>query len=192
MEVDTLIELLILGKREGHNELHSQYFDFIFRHARFIVKNREDAEEVANDAFLKIKDNAGDFEKGSLFTTWMYEIVKNTALEFLEKKNAKKRKTYDQTLAGNEPLHKTEEADLNHPENVLIDQENYSAFLAAIKKLPVKQGIVYTFKMIDDLTNPEIMKEMGNITEASVKSYLFKAKKTMEETFGVVKKRKKK
>jgi RNA polymerase sigma factor (sigma-70 family) len=187
MDVELLIEELKLKTRSGTNELYEQHHTIIFRNAHFILRNREDAEEVAHDVLMAIIDNIDEFKKDCSFATWVYEITKNKALEFKIKKNRPMRKTYDPALPGNECLHKTEEAIIDNPENLLIGKENDNAFLNAIKQLPVNQGIAYTLSIIDGLTNLEIRKEMGNISENTVKSLLFKAKKKMEAIFGVMK-----
>jgi RNA polymerase sigma-70 factor (ECF subfamily) len=51
-----------------------------------MVKSREDAEEVAQDVFIKAYKYLADFRGESKFTTWLYTIVNNTCISFLRKK----------------------------------------------------------------------------------------------------------
>ncbi|MFT6871290.1 MAG: RNA polymerase sigma factor (sigma-70 family) [Roseivirga sp.] len=84
------MELIIAKVKEGDmtafNVLIDEYKAMAFTLALKLMKNREDAEEVAQDAFLKAYKNIRQFEGNSKFSTWLYTIVYNTALTKLRKK----------------------------------------------------------------------------------------------------------
>ncbi|MEI2737215.1 MAG: sigma-70 family RNA polymerase sigma factor [Chitinophagaceae bacterium] len=67
-------------------ELVTRYQNYVFTLSLRIVKNREDAEEVSQDAFIKAYKYLADFKGASKFTTWLYTIVNNTCISFLRKK----------------------------------------------------------------------------------------------------------
>ena len=84
------MELIIAKVKEGDmaafNVLIDEYKAMAFTLALKLMKNREDAEEVAQDAFLKAYRSIHQFEGKSKFSTWLYTIVYNTALTRLRKK----------------------------------------------------------------------------------------------------------
>ena len=84
------MELIIAKVKQGDmaafNVLIDEYKVMAFTLALKLMKNREDAEEVAQDAFLKAYRNIHQFEGKSKFSTWLYTIVYNTALTRLRKK----------------------------------------------------------------------------------------------------------
>jgi len=84
------MELIIAKVKQGDmsafNVLIDEHKDMAFTLAFKILKSREDAEEVAQDAFLKAYKNLDKFEGKSKFSTWLYAIVYNTALTKLRKK----------------------------------------------------------------------------------------------------------
>jgi RNA polymerase sigma-70 factor (ECF subfamily) len=81
-----IISLVLKGDHNAYGELVSRYQNYVFTLALRIVKNREDAEEVAQDSFIKAYKYLADFKGASKFTTWLYTIVNNTGISFLRKK----------------------------------------------------------------------------------------------------------
>ena len=84
------MELIIARVKQGDmvafNALIDEHKAMAFTLAIKLLKNREDAEEVTQDAFVKAYKNISQFEGKSKFSTWLYTIVYNTALTRLRKK----------------------------------------------------------------------------------------------------------
>ncbi|MFZ1262739.1 MAG: RNA polymerase sigma factor [Chitinophagaceae bacterium] len=74
------------GDHQAYAGLVNRYQNYVFTLTLRIVKNREDAEEVAQDVFIKAYKYLADFRGASKFTTWLYTIVNNTCISFLRKK----------------------------------------------------------------------------------------------------------
>ncbi len=81
-----IISKVLKGNQAAYAELVEQYRNYVFTLALRIVKNREDAEEVAQDVFIKAYRHLADFKGNSKFSTWLYTIANNTAISFLRKK----------------------------------------------------------------------------------------------------------
>ncbi|HRE37161.1 MAG TPA: sigma-70 family RNA polymerase sigma factor [Chitinophagaceae bacterium] len=81
-----LISRVLSGDQQAYAGLVSRYQIYVFTLALRMVKSREDAEEVAQDSFIKAYKYLGDFKGASKFSTWLYTIVNNTAISFLRKK----------------------------------------------------------------------------------------------------------
>jgi RNA polymerase sigma factor (sigma-70 family) len=81
-----IISKVLAGDHPAYAVLVNRYQNYVFTLALRIVKNREDAEEVAQDVFIKAYKYLADFRGASKFTTWLYTIVNNTCISFLRKK----------------------------------------------------------------------------------------------------------
>ncbi len=81
-----IISKVLSGDYQAYAGLVNRYQNYVFTLTLRIVKNREDAEEVAQDVFIKAYKYLADFKGASKFTTWLYTIVNNTSISFLRKK----------------------------------------------------------------------------------------------------------
>jgi len=80
------IERVLSGDVSAYAGLVTKYKSLVFSIALKILNNREDAEEVAQDCFLKVYQSLKSFEKKSKFSTWLYRIVYNAAISKTRKK----------------------------------------------------------------------------------------------------------
>ena len=81
-----LIEKVLTGQPELYAILVKRHQRFVFTLALRFAKNREDAEEIAQDCFVKAYKALGTFKQTSKFSTWLYTITYTTAMSFLRKK----------------------------------------------------------------------------------------------------------
>lgn len=80
------VEHTLKGNTYAFEILVNRYKDFVFSLAIKLVKDREWAEEVAQDVFIKVHKNLDRFKGDAKFSTWLYRIVYNTGLDALKKK----------------------------------------------------------------------------------------------------------
>jgi RNA polymerase sigma factor (sigma-70 family) len=81
-----IISKVLTGDQQAYAELVARYQNYVFTLAFRFTKNREDAEEVSQDIFVKAYRALADFKGNSKFSTWLYTIVNNTCITFLRKK----------------------------------------------------------------------------------------------------------
>ena len=81
-----LISGVLKGDQQAYAGLVSRYQNYVFTLALRFTKNREDAEEVSQDIFIKAYRSLADFRGASKFSTWLYTIVNTTCITFLRKK----------------------------------------------------------------------------------------------------------
>jgi len=81
-----IISLVVNGDQQAYAELVDRYQNYVFTLTLRMIKSREDAEEVAQDVFIKAYKYLADFKGASKFSTWLYTIVNNTCITFLRKK----------------------------------------------------------------------------------------------------------
>src|ERR1700761_7634737 len=81
-----LIDQTLLGNQSAYADLVRRHQRFVFTLAMRFSREREDAEEIAQDCFLKAYRSLAAFQRESKFTTWLYTIVYTTAMTALRKK----------------------------------------------------------------------------------------------------------
>jgi RNA polymerase sigma factor (sigma-70 family) len=81
-----IISQVLRGDYQAYAKLVNRYQNYVFTLTLRMVKSREDAEEVAQDVFIKAYKYLADFKGAAKFSTWLYTIVNNTCFSFLRKK----------------------------------------------------------------------------------------------------------
>lgn len=81
-----LISKVLSGDQQAYAGLVQRYQNYVFTLALRFTRNREDAEELSQDIFIKAYRALADFRGNSKFSTWLYTIVNTTCITFLRKK----------------------------------------------------------------------------------------------------------
>jgi len=81
-----IISKVLKGEQNAYAELVSRYQAYVFTLVLRMIKSREDAEEIAQDVFVKAYRSLADFRGESKFSTWLYTIANTTSITFLRKK----------------------------------------------------------------------------------------------------------
>ena len=81
-----IISRVLQGEQGAYAELVNRYQGYVFTLILRMVKSREDAEEIAQDVFVKAYRSLADFRGDSKFSTWLYTITSTTSITFLRKK----------------------------------------------------------------------------------------------------------
>lgn len=182
MKEQEFIKDLIYGKQSAFSQLLDDYQQKVFSTCISFVPNKEDAEDIAQEVFLEVFKSISKFKGDSKLSTWIYRIATNKCLEFIRKKNTKKRFAFMQSIMGNEiPFDKTNYfTEFNHPGIVLENKEKSEVVFKAINTLPETQRIIFTLAKIDGKSYQEIVEITGK-SLSSVESIMFRAKKTLKE-----------
>lgn len=185
MEEQDFINDLRAGKQFAYGKLLDLFQQKVFATCISFVPNKEDAEDIAQDVFVEVFNSINKFKGNSKLSTWIYRITTNKCLEFIRKKNTKKRFAFLQSIMGNEiPMDKTKYfTEMNHPGVLLENKQKSETLFKAINQLPDAQRVVFTLSKIDGLSNQEVC----DITEkslSSVESLMFRAKKNLQDVLG--------
>lgn len=175
-----LIQQLRNGDEQAFKLLVETYQDMVFNTAIGIVQNAEDAEDVAQEVFIKVFHSIHSFKGESKLSTWMYRITLSSALDHVRSRKSKKRFAFLQRLFGNgnEPLH--EVPDFYHPGVALDQKENAAKLFKAIDKLPESQKIAFTLHKLENLSYQEISEVMKTSVSA-VESLMHRAKQNLRK-----------
>lgn len=179
---EEFIENLRSGNQAAFSLLIDDYQQKVFHTCISFVPNKEDAEDIAQEVFLEVYKSIGKFKGNSKLSTWIYKICTNKCLEFIRKKNAKKRLVFIQRILGNEiPLDKTNFfTEFNHPGILLEHKEQSETIYLALNTLPESQKTVFTLAKLDGKTYQEIVEITGK-SMSSVESIMFRAKKNLQK-----------
>ncbi len=181
MEDKEFIYDLKAGKQFAYAKLIDLFQQKVFATCISFVPNKEDAEDIAQDVFVEIFNSIEKFKGDSKLSTWIYRITTNKCLEFIRKRNTKKRFAFLQSITGNEmPLNKSNYfTEINHPGIILENKEKSEVLFKAINKLPESQRVMFTLSKVDGLSYKEIADITGN-SLSSVESILFRSKKNLQ------------
>ena len=159
-----LVKKSQLGDRSAFEQLVLRHQELVFSLAYKLTGNREMANDVAQEAFIRAWRAIEKFRGDSTFSTWIYRITVNTAWTL--RKKAKKHNTLniDDTY---EPIVIDEKKD---PEMVAINSDLSSVLSKALNNLPVEQRIIVELKNIEGRSHKEIAEYLDiSVTAAKVR-----------------------
>lgn len=163
------------GEHQLYAELVKRYQNFVFTIALKYTPVREDAEEIAQDAFVKAYRALKDFRGDSKFSTWLYSIVNSTSITFLRKK-----KLNVQSL-DNEHVFETADSQVSDSRANTIEQKSKVAMVAkAIELLSADDARLITLFYKAEQSLEEIAKILDMETN-TVKVKLHRARTRLKE-----------
>ncbi|MDB5150304.1 MAG: sigma-70 family polymerase sigma factor [Mucilaginibacter sp.] len=170
-----LIEQTLAGNQFAYADLVKRHQRFVFTLAMRFAKGREDAEEIAQDCFVKAYRSLASFQGQSKFSTWLYSIVYTTAMTFLRKKRIDTDSIDDEGTFVQVESHQSA-YDTNNVEN-----KSRSFYLnQAIEQLLPDDATIITLFYKGEQSLEEIAQTMG-IETNTVKVKLFRARKRLKE-----------
>ena len=176
------IEQLKNQTRASYSKLLDQFQLKVFATCISFVPNKEDAEDIAQEVFVEVFKSINKFKGDSKLSTWIYRITTNKCLEFIRKKNTKKRFAFLQSISGNAiPIDKTSYfTEMNHPGILLENKERSETLFHAINLLSDAQKVVFTLHKVDGKSYQEIS-EITEKSISSVESLMFRSKKNLQK-----------
>jgi RNA polymerase sigma factor (sigma-70 family) len=137
-----LINQVLAGHQSAYADLVKRHQRYVFTLALRFAKKREDAEEVAQDCFVKAYKGLANFQQQSKFSTWLYTIVYTTSMTFLRKKKLETYSMDDDAVFNKVILHQSPDGKSNQTEQ---KSQTYYINLAISKLLPGDAAILTLF-----------------------------------------------
>ncbi len=162
------------GDADAMGTLIIQYQHWVYNIAYGILGHHQDAEDVAQDAFLSAWENIGKFQFRSRFSTWLYRIVKNKCLNHIDQ--YQRRKTDPTEIDDSQPW---VPLDTLTPEDEALRREEKNIVHAALAKLKESHKEILVLRELRDLSYEEISEILG-CTLGRVKSRLHEARKALK------------
>ncbi len=166
------------GDTDAFEALVAAYEKNVFNVALQMTGNREDAQDMTQEAFLKAYSSLSSFRGDSKFSSWLYRIVSNVCLDFKRRQGRRPSSslTVEDDEGENIQLDIADES--QSPEALLERKMTREAVRAGLQQLPDEQRQILLLREIQGLSYEEIGEAMG-LEAGTVKSRIFRARKKL-------------
>ena len=173
----TTIQAILAGDVQAYTLLVNTYKDGAVMLAYNILLNQQDAEEAAQDAFVRVYTSLHTFKAASRFSTWLYRVVLNTALN---KKKIKKRVSAQLSSVPPGELPN----DFNNALTTQVTAEQRKHIKQAMNALNERERLCITLYYLNELSVEEIH-ELTAISRSNIKVLLHRGRKKLYGSFHI-------
>ncbi|HKI46656.1 MAG TPA: sigma-70 family RNA polymerase sigma factor [Balneolales bacterium] len=173
-----LVQHAVEGDENAYRKLEQKYHNALYYHLLKLVKDREILEDLIQEVFAKAFSNISSYNSDYAFSTWLYRIATNHAIDHLRKKKLK-------TLSLDEPIQTNEgEMAIDVPDStyeadkVVIQRQRKNIIQEAIRNLPEKYRAVIEMRHIEEKSYQEIS-ELLDLPLGTVKAHIFRARELL-------------
>jgi RNA polymerase sigma-70 factor, ECF subfamily len=166
--------------RKQFNELYDKYHQEIFRFLVYMVKDRQHAEDLVQEVYIKVLDAYERFRGQSSERTWIYSIARHVAIDWIRKQQRRKKKGFFQSGIDEEQLIIVDDRPL--PEEVVTQSETMQAIYKSLESCSVDQKTVVILRYIQGLSIAETAQAL-NWSESKVKTTQHRAIKKLKKIF---------
>lgn len=181
-----LVQRAKRGEKDAFRVLVERYQARAYRLAFTVVRERAEAEDVVQEAFVKAYLSLAEFENKSCFFTWLYRIIVNMAIDFKRKRNRRGvEQSFDSPAQGAD---RNEEKSLSDvlpdsgpdPEAQFIGKHSLGVMKKSLDSLSGEHRAVVLLREIEGLSYDEIADSLG-VAKGTVMSRLFYARKKLQD-----------
>lgn len=173
---NSLISLIKSGHSEIYDEIVKRYEKKLFSYIYRLVGNREEAEDILQNVFVKAYRNIKTFDIERKFSSWIYRIAHNEAINFLKKRNKRKLISWEDISTSKDKM-ETKSAERS-PGDIWIREESRLQIKKALGYLPEKYQKVLLLRYFSEKSYEEIGKAIGSPVN-TVGTLISRAKKKM-------------
>jgi RNA polymerase sigma-70 factor (ECF subfamily) len=166
------INLVIGGDSHAFAVLVDRYKNFVFTLSIKMLQNREEAEEVSQDVFIKVYRSLQKFKTESKFSTWLYRVTYNTCLDRMR---SKKRNT---PIFSFDHFAEDEAVSLMNVLDTIEERERKQMIQKCLDLLPAEDSFLLTLYYFQENSLKEISRIMG-INENNLKIKLFRSRRRL-------------
>lgn len=175
-----LIDEALSGKQSSYEKLMKKYYQMIYNLVYRMISKKEDVEDLTQEAFIKAFNSLHNFDKQFAFSTWLFKIATNNAIDYLRKK---KLYTFsiDKQIQADDSEYKFEIPDHdNKPDRHIVDDQLKKILNEAIETLPPKYKSVIVLRHKEEKEYEEIAKEL-KIPLGTVKAHIFRGRELLNK-----------
>ena len=173
-EIEKIIKEIRNGNQEAFRKVVEEYQQYAFTLSFRILYDEDEARDAVQDSFIKIWKKIHEYDSKIKFTTWMYRIVTNTAIDRYRSIKRHKSVKMDDVA---ERLDQLQDGSLE----VNLSNEELAGIIKTLADdLPEKQKMVFVLRDIQELSSQEV-ETILEINETQVKSNLYHARKSIKE-----------
>lgn len=180
MEEKELVQRTMEGDEEAFGVLVKKYRTKVFNLAYSLTRDRDAADDLAQESFIKAYFALPRFKLKSGFGTWLYRIAMNTVKDYLRKKSKIREVAF-----GKEIEHLViQEDEMERKEKKQQEEQNRRLVHEAIQSLPEKYQLILSLRDIQGFSYGEIA-DILNISPGTVDSRLHRARKSLRKKIGL-------
>ena len=177
-EDDVLVKQATGGNEQAYTELVNKYERALYFHILKMIKDKEQVEDLVQEAFIKAFDNLNTYNTNYAFSTWLYRIATNHTIDYLRKKKL-------QTLSIDEPV-QTRDGDMKMQlpdesagsDRSIIRKQRKQIVRKAIEELPKKYRRVIEMRHMEEKSYQEIA-DVLDMPLGTVKAHIFRAREIL-------------
>jgi RNA polymerase sigma-70 factor (ECF subfamily) len=171
-----LVEQALEGNQMAYGQLMEMYRESIYFMMMKMVKSEDDAEDLTIEAFGKAFNRLGQYSPSFAFSTWLFKIASNNAIDFIRKKRIKVTSMDSAfTNSDGEQITIDVESSERDPEEVTIHSEKVKHMREIVKKLKPRYRDLIEKRYFQELSYDEIAEDM-DLPLGTVKAQLFRAR----------------
>ena len=173
-----LIRLALEQNQAAYIVLYTRYNAGVRAHISKYVSQTEDAEDITLESFQKAFSQIATYNPEYRFSTWLFRIARNTALDHIGKKDREKNNMPTTSISEKSSEVDDIPATMHNPEEDIIKQQEYAKWIANIDKLKDDYRAIAKMNLIDNLGYKEISEELG-LPINTVKTRIRRAKEKL-------------
>ena len=169
------------GDQAAFGELVELYHGQVYGQILRMVRNTEDAKEIAQTAWIKVWNKIGSFRFESAFSSWLYRVATFTALDAIRKRDSRRELSYEDPEQSKEGLEDPSVSMVAPPEQIRIldNQEIRERFTQALERLPEHHRTALMLRETEGLSYKEIAAKT-RCKQGTVMSRIFHARKAIQ------------
>ena len=185
---DLLIQRIKSGDMTAYNDMVNRYYDRIYARVSHLLKNKQDAEEVTQDAFIRAHRGLENFRGDASFSTWLYQIATNLAHNRYWYWFRRKR---DQSISLDQPLTETGDMTLENvmpcagetPSEAAVTHEFVDRVSECMHGLNEKHKEILILRNVKNMSYASIATRL-DISVGTVKSRIARAREALRDLMG--------
>ncbi|MFT4581786.1 MAG: RNA polymerase sigma-70 factor (ECF subfamily) [Gammaproteobacteria bacterium] len=174
-----LVQRIQRGDKKSFDLLVLKYQNRIIKLVSRYVRDQSDAQDIAQEAFLKAYRALPNFRGDSAFYTWLYRIAINTAKNYVVSLSRRPAEARIENSDGEQMLIEDLQQDVATPENILLADEIKRTIVDAMNELPEDLRVAITLREVDGLSYEEIADAM-DCPIGTVRSRIFRAREAID------------
>lgn len=175
-----LIDRAIGGDQSAYDKLMKKYYNLVHNLIFRMIYNKEDVEDLAQEAFIKAFNSLDKFDRQFAFSTWLYKIASNNCIDYLRKKKLNTISIDKEIDSEDEDL-RFEIPDVEFkPDRNIIEDERKALLEEAIASLPEKYRAVILMRHSEEMEYEEIAKKL-KLPLGTVKAHIFRGRELLNK-----------
>jgi RNA polymerase sigma factor (sigma-70 family) len=166
------IKEVLSGNKQAYAHIINKYKNPLYATILRMCKNPQDAQDLVQEAFIKVYNQLGKYEGKGSFSSWMYRVALNHCMDEFRKKRYKMKQV---------ELNQDQVVNDNHPEVIFLKKEKNRQLEKLINTLPDDERLILLLRYINELSYHEIS-EIADVPLSMVRNKIHRAKKKMRDT----------